>query len=205
MTELIETGFRRVGEREVHQGHVWRVVVAEFEAPDGERFHRDIVRSPGAVAVVPLIFDAEGNASVLLVEQYRPPYERSIIEIPAGMRDIDDEPPELTAQRELIEEAGVEAGRLDHLVDILPSPGMTDSVTIIYLATECSPAERDLHGPEEQHMALLHLPLVDALAMVDRGDIADAKTVVGLLATHRWLEHNDRGAPDALDRRASGT
>ncbi len=153
------TGFRRIGEREVHQGYVWRVVVAEFESPEGERFHRDIVRSPGAVAVVPLIFDPEGNASVLLVEQYRPPYERTIIEIPAGMRDVDDEPPEVTAHRELIEEAGMEAGRLDHLVDILPSPGLTDSVTIIFLATECSPVERDLHGPEEQHMTLLHLPL----------------------------------------------
>ncbi len=56
----------------VHEGHVWRVVVAEFEGPDGTRFRRDIVRSPGAVAVVPLVFDAEGNPSVVLVEQYRP-------------------------------------------------------------------------------------------------------------------------------------
>ena len=199
------TGFRRVGEREVHQGHVWRVVVAEFEAPDGARFHRDIVRSPGAVGVVPLIFDVEGNASVLLVEQYRPPYERTIIEIPAGMRDVADEPPEVTAHRELIEEAGMQAGRLDHLVDILPSPGLTDSVTVIYLATNCSSAERDLQGPEEQHMTLLHVPLVDALAMIDCGDIADAKTVVGLLATQRRLERDDRGAPDVQDRRASGT
>ena len=186
------TGFHRVGEREVHHGYVWRVVVAEFESPGGERFHRDIVRSPGAVAIVPLIFDAEGNASVLLVEQYRPPYERTIIEIPAGMRDVDDEPPELTAERELAEEAGMKAGRLDHLVDILPSAGMTDSVTIIYLATDCARVERDLHGPEEQHMTLLHLPLSEALAMVDRGEIADAKTVVGLLATQRRLERNDR-------------
>lgn len=192
--------FRRVGEREVHQGHVWRVVVAEFESPDGVRFHRDIVRSPGAVGIVPLIFDAEGNASVLLVEQYRPPYERTIIEIPAGMRDIEEEPPELTAHRELIEEAGMQAGRLDHLVDILPSPGLTDSVTIIFLATDCSPVERDLHGPEEQHMTLLHLPLVDALAMIDNGEIADAKTVVGLMATQRRLERADGGMQSALER-----
>jgi 8-oxo-dGDP phosphatase len=198
------TGFRRIGEREVHQGYVWRVVVAEFEAPDGERFHRDIVRSPGAVAVVPLIFDAEGNASVLLVEQYRPPYERTIIEIPAGMRDVDDEPPEQTAERELIEEAGMAPGRLDHLVDILPSPGLTDSVTIVFLATDCSPVARDLHGPEEQHMTLLHLPLGDALAMIDSGEIADAKTVVGLLATQRLLERDDRGVLGALDQPGSG-
>lgn len=181
------TDFRRIGEREVHQGRVWRVVVAEFESPDGERFHRDIVRSPGAVAVVPLLVDAVGNASVVLVEQYRPPYERTVIEIPAGMRDVADEPPELTAHRELVEEAGMQPGRLTHLVDILPSPGLTDSITIVYLATECSAVERDLHGPEERHMTVLHLPLVDALAMVDNGEISDAKTVVGLLATQRRL------------------
>lgn len=86
----------------------------------------------------------------------------------------------------------MQAGRLDHLVDILPSPGLTDSVTMIYLATGCSSVERDLQGPEEEHMTLLHLPLVDALAMIDRGDIADAKTVVGLLATQRRLERDDR-------------
>ena len=99
------------------------------------------------------------------------------------------------------------AGRLDHLVDILPTPGLTDSVTIIYLATECSPAERDLHGPEERHMTLLHLPLVDALAMIDRGEVADAKTVVGLLATQRWLERSDRDVRDVPGtpvRRGSG-
>ena len=109
----------------VHQGHVWRVVVAEFEGPDGTHFRRDIVRSPGAVAVVPLVFDAEGNPSVVLVEQYRPPYGRAILEIPAGMRDVEGEPTEETARRELAEEAGLVPERLDLLDRALPSPGMT--------------------------------------------------------------------------------
>ena len=78
-----------------------------FEAPDGRAFERDIVRSPGAVAVVPLLFDAEGMPSVVLVRQYRPPFDRYVLEIPAGMRDVPDEPPELTADRELVEEAGL--------------------------------------------------------------------------------------------------
>jgi 8-oxo-dGDP phosphatase len=185
------TTFRRTGERLVHQGHVWQVVVAEFVSPDGEVFQRDIVRSPGAVAVVPLIFDAEGTPSVLLVEQYRPPYETTVVEIPAGMRDVEDEPPETTASRELAEEAGLRAGRIEHLLDILPSPGMTDSITTIFLATECVPAERELHGPEETHMTVLHLPLADALQMVDGGRIRDAKTVAGLLATDRRLRATD--------------
>jgi 8-oxo-dGTP pyrophosphatase MutT (NUDIX family) len=185
-------GFRRTGERTVHEGHVWNLVVAEFEAPDGATFARDIVRSPGAVGVLPLVFDAEGNPSVVLVSQYRPPYERVIIEIPAGMRDIDGEDTAEVARRELIEEAGLEAGELDLLTEILPSPGMTDSVTTLYLATECTPVPHDRHGPEEEHMELLHLPLADAVAMVEQGEITDAKSVVSLLLADRRLRRSDR-------------
>jgi ADP-ribose pyrophosphatase len=181
------TGFRHLGDTDVHQGYVWRVVVAEFESPNGESFRRDIVRSPGAVGVVPLVFDPEGLPSVVLVRQYRPPYQRNLIEIPAGMRDVPGEPPAETGRRELIEEAGLDAGEMVHLLDMIPSPGMTDSVCSIFLATECSPVEHKRHGPEEEEMELLHLPLEDALAMIDGGEISDAKTVAGLLATERRL------------------
>jgi 8-oxo-dGDP phosphatase len=187
LAESIVAGFRRVGEHQVHQGYVWSVAVAEFVDPDGGTFTRDIVRSPGAVGVVPLVFDAEGNPSVVLVSQYRPPYERSIIEIPAGMRDIAGEEPVEVARRELVEEAGLAAGHLELLTEIYPSPGMTDSVTSIFLATDCTATDVDRQGPEEDHMELLHLPLADAMAMVLTGEIADAKTVIGLLLTERQL------------------
>lgn len=190
------SGFRHLADREVHQGHVWKVVVAEFEAPDGTRFSRDIVRSPGAVAVVPVVFDAEGLASVVLVQQFRPPYEREIIEIPAGMRDVPGEPPADTGRRELSEEAGLEAGEMTHLVDMFPSPGMTDSVCSIFMATGCTPTDVDRHGPEEESMELVHLPLDDALAMIDRGEIADAKTVCGLFAAARRLGSSDAASRD---------
>jgi 8-oxo-dGTP pyrophosphatase MutT (NUDIX family) len=180
-------GFRRLADTEVHQGHIWRVVVADFEAPDGSRFRRDIVRSPGAVAVVPVIVGDDGQVSVVLVSQYRPPYERQLIEIPAGMRDVTGEPPEQTGRRELAEEAGLEAGQMGHLIDMLPSPGLTDSVTTIYMATECTHVERNLHGPEEQHSELIEVPLTTAVEMIERGEIADAKSVVGLLLTERRL------------------
>lgn len=181
------SGFRHIADTQVHQGHVWHVVVADFLAPDGSTFRRDIVRSPGSVGVLPLLFDAEGQPSVVLVSQYRPPYERDVIEIPAGMRDVPGEPPEACGRRELVEEAGLEAGEMVHLIDMIPSPGLTDSVCTIFLATECTPVERSLHGPEEQHSELLHLPLVDAVAMVERGEIADAKSVAALLLTERRL------------------
>ena len=181
------TGFRHLGDALVHEGYIWNLVTAEFEAPDGEVFRRDIVRSPGAVGVVPLVFDAEGLASVVLVRQYRPAYDEPVIEIPAGMRDVPGEPPAETGRRELVEEAGLAAGEMTHLVDILPSPGMTDSVCTIFLATECTPVDHDRQGPEEQTMEVLHVPLDDAMAMIDRGEIRDAKSVAGLQAAERRL------------------
>jgi len=184
-------GFRHLSDRQVHQGHIWKVVVADFQAPDGSRFERDIVRSPGAVAAVPLVFDAEGNPSIVFLRQYRPPYGRPIIEIPAGMRDVDDEPTEETARRELIEEVGLAAGSLELLIELLPSPGLTDSVTTIFLASGCATVARDLHGPEEEHSEVLHVALGDAVEMIERGEITDAKTVAGVLLTERRLRDND--------------
>jgi 8-oxo-dGTP pyrophosphatase MutT (NUDIX family) len=190
-------GFHRRSEAVVHVGYAWNVVLAEFEAPDGSGFTRDIVRSPGAVGVLPLVFDAEGNPSVVLVTQYRPPYECDVIEIPAGMRDVDGEDTAEVARRELIEEAGLDAGELDLLTEIMPSPGMTDSITTLYLATDCRPVPHDRHGPEEEHMEILHLPLAEAIAMVDSGEISDAKSVVALLMADRRLRASDHPAPTA--------
>ncbi|MCU1503976.1 MAG: nudF [Ilumatobacteraceae bacterium] len=184
--------FRHLGDRLVHKGHVWRVVVGTFEAPNGEQFSRDIVRSPGAVAAVPLLFDAEGTPSVVLVRQYRPPYDAYVIEIPAGMRDVEDEPIADTIARELIEEVGLRAGHLEPLTEFYPSAGMTDSVLSLFLATDLVSTPRDLHGPEEEDMQVLHLPLADAVEMVMRGEIRDAKTIIGLLMVERRLREGDQ-------------
>ncbi len=186
------TGFRRVGESVVHEGYVWNLVTARFEAPDGHAFSRDVVRSPGAVAVVPLSFDDGGVATVLLVRQYRPPFDRFVIEIPAGMRDVEGEDTAEVARRELAEEAGLAAGELEFLSEIHPSPGMTDSITTIYLATDCTPTATDRQGPEETFMELVELPLATAVEMVEAGEICDAKTVSGLLLTERRLQRSSR-------------
>jgi 8-oxo-dGTP pyrophosphatase MutT (NUDIX family) len=179
--------FQHLGDQVAHRGHIWNVVTARFLDPDGHEFQRDIVRSPGAVGVVPLLVGADGVPIVRLLSQYRPSFDRPIIEIPAGMRDIPGESPTETGRRELIEEAGLAADELIHLIDLYPSPGMTDSVTNIFLATGCTEAPADQQGPEEEHMLVFDVPLGDALGMIDRGDITDAKTVTGLLLAHRHL------------------
>ncbi|MEO7398008.1 MAG: NUDIX hydrolase [Ilumatobacteraceae bacterium] len=185
------SGFRHVGDELIHQGHIWHVASASFEAPDGMPFQRDIVRSPGAVAAVPLQFDADGNAWVVLVRQYRGAYDDFVIEIPAGMRDVTDEPTATTAHRELIEEVGLNAARLEPLTQFYPAAGMTDSVLHLFVATGLEVVDRDLHGPEEEHMDVLHLPLETALAMIEGGEIRDAKTIIGLLLVARRLERGD--------------
>lgn len=179
--------FRHLRDELVHQGYIWRVAVAHFEAPDGEPFTRDIVRSPGAVAAVPLYHDEHGEPHVVLLRQYRAPFDHHVVEVPAGMRDIPGEPTEVTAAREMVEEVGLEPGSLEHLIDMYPAAGMTDSVLSIYLATDLREVGADTHGPEETHMEVFHVPLAGAIDMVLRGEIVDAKTVIGLLLVERRL------------------
>ena len=186
------TTFRALGERLVYQGHVVRLVVATFESPDGVTFDRDVVHTPGAVAVVPLRFDVEGNAMVVLVEQFRPALGTELREIPAGLRDVVGEHPLDTAQRELAEECGLSAGRLELLTTFQNAAGMTDAATIVYLALDLESVETRRDGPEEDHMTVHVVPLADALAEVATGRLTDAKTVIGLLLAERWLERADR-------------
>ena len=185
------TRFKRLGEREVFAGRIWRVVQGDFASPEGEVFVREIVRSPGAVAVVPVRFDAEGSPVVVLVRQYRPALDAELLEIPAGLRDIPGEPPEHTALRELEEEAGYAAAVLDPLTVVQPSAGLTDSSHHIFLATGLHAVPKRADGPEERHLSVVELPLAEAVRMAAGGEITDAKTVIGVLLADRWLSAAD--------------
>ncbi len=190
-----QPAFRHLGDRLVHRGYIWHVAVSTFESPEGELFERDIIRSPGAVGIVPVLLE-DGVPTVVFVRQYRGPFDHYVLEVPAGMRDIADEPLELTASRELAEEVGLAAGRLEYLTHFYPSAGMTDSILHLYLATDLVPVERDVHGPEEVHMDVLRLPLAEAVEKVVAGEIVDAKTVIGLLLVERrWREGSLRLGP----------
>jgi len=175
--------FRHVGDRPIHDGYVWNVVVGDFVDPDGRAFTRDIVRSPGAVAVVALFDDR----TTLLVRQYRAAFDAHVLEIPAGMRDVVGEDPEATARRELIEETGFDASTWRLLHRFFPSVGMTDAVLHVYLATDLRPVGRSAHGPEEEHMEVVRIPIAEAIDMVETGQIRDAKATIGLLMAARVL------------------
>ena len=183
--------FEHLGDQSVYRGYIWEMVVGIFSDPAGETFTRDIVRSPGAVAVVPLIREPDGSHSVVLLRQYRAAFAREIVEVPAGMRDVDGEDPEQTARRELIEETGYDAGSLRLLHRFYPSTGMTDSVLHVYLATDLRHVGRQMHGPEEAHMEVFTVPFADAVGMVVSGEIADAKSTIGLLLADRLVRGLD--------------
>jgi ADP-ribose pyrophosphatase len=163
-----------IGKR-IHAGNV------RVAAPDGSILEREVVHHPGAVGVVPL----HDDGTVTLVRQYRVAIDAEAWEIPAGLRDVEGEPPDETARRELIEEAGLRPGHLEFLVSFHNSPGFTDERVDIYLATDLLPVPDDRQGVEEAHMAVERISLPSALAMIDDGRITDAKTVIALLLTAR--------------------
>jgi len=172
------SGFRFTGEREIAAGYRVRLVRATFEAPDGTTFERDVVRDKRVVAMVPVLDDGK----VILVRQYRGPVDREMLEIPAGLCDIDGEDdPRETAARELAEEVGKAAGRLEVLARMHQSAGISDEHAIIYLATDLRDVPDDRQGVEEAHMTVEKFDLADLDRSISTGEITDAKTLVGLL------------------------
>lgn len=173
--------FARIADVEVHRGFRFSVHRVRYRAADGTEFERDVVRHPGAVAAVPL----HDDGTVTLVRQFRAALDGSLLELPAGLRDVEGEPDERTAERELIEEAGLAAGRLELLTTFHNSPGFCDESVSVYLATGLREVDHDRQGIEEQLMTTERVSLDDALAMVDDGRITDAKTIIGLTLTAR--------------------
>lgn len=175
--------FTRLDEVDLVHSHVFRVVRSRFAGPDGAEFERTIVRHPGAVAVVPL----HDDGTVSLVRQYRAALDAELLEVPAGVRDVDGEGEQLTAERELAEEAGLAAARMDHLATFHTAPGFSDEMMVLYLARDLREVPHDRQSVEEHHMTVERRPLDELLAMATDGRLTDAKTIIGLTLTARLL------------------
>ena len=173
----------------LHRGRVLEFRIDHVRTPGGRRARREIAAHPGAVAIVAL--DADGR--VLMVRQWRHAAGRALLEIPAGTLDRDadgtTEAHALAAPRELEEETGYRAATWRYLGSFFTAPGFTSEEMHLYLATDLRPAHEDRLGPDEdEDLELEALPLADALALVDAGRIADAKSIVGLLRVGRLLQ-----------------
>jgi 8-oxo-dGDP phosphatase len=180
MTESSPGEFKKLGERDLHEWHVGRLAVGDYESPTGERFVRTIVRSKGAVSVVPILDGADGP-EVVLIRQYRPSVHAYVWEVPAGMRDVLGEDPAETGRRELLEEAGFTAESLELLTEFYPAVGLTDHTHHIYMATGLRHVGSETIGPEEEFIQIVPMRLADALVMVWSGEIAVSSAVIGLL------------------------
>jgi ADP-ribose pyrophosphatase len=180
---------RLVSSEVLRQSRVLEFRIDTIETADGRRSTRDIAAHPGAVAVVAV--DPEDR--VLLVRQWRHATGGSLLEIPAGTLDRHPdgtvEDPAIAAARELEEETGSRAGAWRHLGAFYTAPGFTNELMHLYLATDLTSAHADgLQPDEDEHLELVPIPFADALAMAERGDVHDAKSMVGLLMVARLRE-----------------
>jgi ADP-ribose pyrophosphatase len=165
--------------RRAYSGRIISLDVDTVRFPDGSSGELEMVRHPGASAVVPFLSDPGGDdPQVLLIRQYRYAADGYLYEIPAGRLDAGEDPADC-ARRELREETGCTAERVEHLMTLYTTPGFTDEKIHIFLAAGLTTG--DAAREADEFMELVPMPLSQALAMVEKGQIADAKTVVGLL------------------------
>ncbi len=165
------------GRREIYRGRVVNLGVETVTLPNGVTVELEVIRHQGASAVVPL----QEDGTVLLIRQYRHAAGGFIYEIPAGKLDPGENPLEC-AKRELEEETGRRAECLRHLVTFFTTPGFTDEIIHIYLATGLTPGTQ--HLEHDEVLEVVEMPLGQAIQRIADGTIRDGKTIIGLQTTY---------------------
>ena len=163
----------------LHSGKVISLDVDTVRFPDGSVGEVEVVRHPGASAVLPFLDDpAVGDPRVLLIRQYRYASSGFLLEVPAGRLER-EESPESAARRELREETGRTAGGLKKVFELFTTPGFTDEKIHVFFAWDL---EAGSHSRErDEFISEVSMPLADALRLIASGEIADAKTALALL------------------------
>ena len=190
--------FSVTSSQRVFDGAVTAVRIDDVVMPDGETAKREVVEHDNAVAVVALDSDSGGDSDsgagagadprVILIEQYRHPLGRRLWELPAGLMDVDGEGAQQAAARELVEETGYAAANWSVLVDVAPSPGFSEEIVRIFLATGLTEVGRPHPGDhEEAELRVVLVPLSTAVQAVLGGRIVNGMAVAGILATDRTL------------------
>ena len=182
----------RLVERQVKTEQVFDGVLLDanrdrVSLPDGSDSVREWIRHPGACTVLP-VFE---NGDIMLVKQFRYPMGQIFLEVPAGKIDA-GEPEEVTAVRELEEETGLVCRHVEYLGHIYPCIGYSDEIIHFYMAWDIEQVKSNTDSDE--FLEPVRLPYSEAIEMVHRGEITDAKTVTHLLRGLRWMEkrHTER-------------
>jgi ADP-ribose pyrophosphatase len=169
----------QLNSRCIYTGRVVRLDVDTVRFPDGSTGELELIRHPGAAAIVPCASDPPGtDPTILLIRQYRYATGGQLWEIPAGTLDPGEDP-EACARRELLEETGVTATRLQRLTSIWTTPGFTNEVIHLYLATGLTTGEPSRE--RDEFIEVVPLPVSRVLELIRDGEIRDAKTVVAIL------------------------
>jgi ADP-ribose pyrophosphatase len=169
----------QLASKRIHSGRVIDLDKDTVRFPDGSTGELEMVRHPGAAAVVPFASDPRGtDPTILLINQFRHAANGALIEIPAGRLNPGEDPQEC-AQRELLEEVGVKAGRVERLTTIWTTPGFTDERIHLFWAADLT-ADKHAREPDE-FIEVMPKPLSETLNLIRDGVICDAKTVVGIL------------------------
>ena len=163
--------------RKIYRGRVVNLDVETVTLPNGATVELEIIRHPGAVAIVPL----RDDGTVLLIRQYRHAAGGYIYEVPAGKLDPGEEPLHCAA-RELEEEIGHRASSLTHMLTFFTTPGFTDEVIHLFLATGLTPGTQNLDHDEV--LEVVTMSLDEAIQRIADGTIRDAKTIIGLQAAY---------------------
>ncbi|HLS65524.1 MAG TPA: NUDIX hydrolase [Pseudogracilibacillus sp.] len=173
MDKFIE---KTIETEQIFQGNIISVQIDKVRLPDGKTSSREIVKHPGAVAIIPVTNENE----IIFVEQYRKPLERSIVEIPAGKVER-NEAPEVTAKRELEEETGYTTNELKYITSFYTSPGFADEIIHLYYTNTLSKLEKRVKGDEDEFVEIVTLTLEEAEQYIREKKIYDAKTMYALL------------------------
>lgn len=159
----------------IFSGRIIQVQVDEVELPNGKTSTRELVKHPGAVAVIAITDDKK----LVMVEQYRKPLEKVIVEIPAGKLEKGEDPA-LCARRELEEETGYDCESLELVSSFYTSPGFADEIIHVYVAKGLTKKEDAAGLDEDEFVNVLEITLEEALQFMEEQRIFDAKTIFGI-------------------------
>lgn len=167
--------YKKLGETLVYKSKLLELYEDRLELPNGNQVVYDLVKHAGGAAVLPI--DEQGK--LVLIRQYRNSVDQEVYEIPAGLRESDDVTGEFCARRELEEETGYQVETLEFIAQVYGCIGVSNERTDIYLAEQLIPCER--HLDPEEFIEIYHFDLQEAVDMIQRKEIVDAKTVIAIL------------------------
>lgn len=166
----------------LYEGKLLNLRIDTVELPDKKYSKREIIEHPGAVAILAITDDN----SLVLVEQYRKAVERSLLELPAGKLELNEEPGE-TATRELKEETGIVAEKMDYLMEFYSSPGFTDEKIYLFIAKNLKQEDPEPDSGEFIKTQKIHIE--ELVKMVSRGEILDSKTIIGIQLAKNLMDN----------------